>query len=584
MQILLQRMNNIHITQSTIIWGIYLMVILFLTIRFFPKKSINLYQERGKSSLWILISLGMFTSIFNFSSDLIFLEATAKDGFSGLWLLSSGIFAIGFSPILFGPFWSKLKLSTENEFCVFRYSGTGAKALQIFRATYLGFIVVPILISFQLLAFQKFTSILFGWTSQESFYVTISLLGVLLLKNSFSQEVRINTLNGFIQLSAMFLVLYFSLSSIDIPLFDFWKQFKIEHTELIKLVPQGNHQNNTNDLWVFLLIQWWSISILDNSNINAHRFMSISSSWKSFLAIFLPTFIFLGISFIRSIVFDSYVSSHPNWIVNIYDSLLGMYTYNIPLYFKPIIALALLLAFITSLEELFNWGSSMLNYDLYKGYINTKAADKHYKYSGYLFMFILLLIGSVISIYQNSFLPLIKFFFSISAGVGPVFIARWFWWRVNAWSQLSAMLCSLVYTLIYDFCNDHFLSFKNVTLALSDLLNISDFYTKLIILTLSVIATWVTVAYLCPSDKVENLKKFYSVVKPGGIWPWDTRKDNKVLAKKILWVILFAIANFTIVLGGWILKFQNHLYGLFLIVISILIFFIGVVRLKRIIV
>jgi hypothetical protein len=179
---------------------------------------------------------------------------------------------------------------------------------------------------------------------------------------------------------------------------------------------------------------------------------------------------------------------------------------------------------------------------------------------------------------------LIKFFFSISAGVGPVFIARWFWWRVNAWCQLSAMLSSLVYTLIYDFCTNHFITFKNFTITLSDALNISDFYTKLIILTFSVIITWITVAYLTPSDKIQNLKKFYSAVKPGGIWPWNTEKDNKVLAKKILWIFLFAIANFTIVLGGWILKFQNHLIGLFLIVFSIAIFFIGVVRLKRIIV
>ncbi|MGQ1911580.1 sodium:solute symporter family transporter [Marinifilum sp. RC60d5] len=575
-------MNSINPKELALHLGIYLIIILVIALKFFPKKSINLYQERGKSFMWIFISAGMFTSIFNFSSDLLFLEAVAEKGFSGLWLLSSGIFAIGFSPILFGPFWSKLKLSTENEFCLFRYSGNGAKALQIFRAIYLGCIVVPLLISFHLLAFQKFSSLLFGWNPKEALSAIIICLSILLFKNSFRQEVRINTLNGIIQIIAMFIVFYYSIQLIDGSFINFWSHFKENNSELINIFPSHDQTKGENDLWVFLLLQWWSISILDNSNVSAHRFMSINSSWKTFLAIFLPTFLFFGISFIRSIVFDTYISTHPHWADNINTSLLEMYLKFIPELLKPIVIIALLMAFINGIEELFNWGSSMLNFDLYKGYINKTASDNHYKYSGYAIMFLLLFIGSTISNWQDSFLRLIKFFFSISAGVGPAFIARWFWWRMNAWAQLSAMLSSLLYAVLYNYLITNSTIFYEFTTNTSSTLHISDFYTKLIILSLSVIFTWIITALFTPKDNNDTLQKFYTTVQPGGFWPWANKNDNLILLKKICWILLFSLANITIVIGGWILKYHNLTLGSLLILTSIIIFISGVFKIKKI--
>jgi Na+/proline symporter len=105
--------------------------------------------------------------------------------------------------------------------------------------------------------------------------------------------------------------------------------------------------------------------------------------------------------------------------------------------------------FITTAESLLNWGASFLTMDAYKEYVNSNASEKRIRWVSFGSMLGLSLLAMFFAMQIDSLQSLVKVTFSIAAGVAPVYILRWIWFRINAWSQLSAMLSSAVFTLIY---------------------------------------------------------------------------------------------------------------------------------------
>jgi Na+/proline symporter len=158
--------------------------------------------------------------------------------------------------------------------------------------------------------------------------------------------------------------------------------------------------------------------------------------------------------------------------------------------------------FITNAESLLSWGGSFLTVDLYKKYLNPKQSERHFQIISFFSMLLLSVCGVVIAFNLNSLQALLKIVFSISAGVAPVYILRWFWYRINAWSQLSAMISSGVYTLLFPY----FFNGNSV------IYGFAFEEARLIIVTVLTTFTWLMVTFLTKKDdnyKNEGIESMY---------------------------------------------------------------------------
>jgi len=185
-------------------------------------------------------------------------------------------------------------------------------------------------------------------------------------------------------------------------------------------------------------------------------------------------------------------------------------------------------------------------------------------------MFIITITALIIAYYNQYMLGLQKFIFSMAAGVGPVFIFRWFWWRINAWSQLSAMLSSLIYTVSFDLLYKYFVGFHNSFDFLLAQWNFSYYPLKLIILTFLVTLTWLSVTFLTKTDDKEHLKKYVEKVKPSGWWPKGFNLQKGISYNKIYLLLIYALVSILPFVFVWMFKFYSILISSFLFVLWII--------------
>ena len=173
----------------------------------------------------------------------------------------------------------------------------------------------------------------------------------------------------------------------------------------------------------------------------------------------------------------------------------------VPEAFRSIVFLGFFGMFITTAESLMNWGASFLTMDAYKEYIEPKATEKRIRFLSFSSMLLLSLLAIFFAWHIESLQSLVKITFSMAAGVAPVFILRWIWFRINAWSQLSAMLSSALLTLIYPYFHqslplDHF--------AMEE--------SRVLVVTILTTCIWVAITFLTPNQSEEVREKMSPIL------------------------------------------------------------------------
>jgi len=197
-----------------------------------------------------------------------------------------------------------------------------------------------------------------------------------------------------------------------------------------------------------------------------------------------------------------------------------------------------MIPFLSFVQNTQNWGGSLLAENFYKHNINPNVGATKSKTVGLLAMVYIIVVSTVIAIYANSLIGITKYLFAITAGVGPVFMLRWYWWRINAWSQLSAMLSALVYPPILDFLFDNNKTVHQIIISLESNYNLDYYPIKILILTISVCVTWVTLTFMtAPTDR-NVLQNFATTIKPGGFWKGFENSGKSFSKTRILaWII-----------------------------------------------
>ena len=209
-----------------------------------------------------------------------------------------------------------------------------------------------------------------------------------------------------------------------------------------------------------------------------------------------------------------------------------------------------------------------------KTYLLKKRGEGFYSRLSYAVMLIIGISGMIIAWYNTHLLGLQKFIFSMGAGVGPVFILRWFWLRINAWSQFTAMLSSLSFAVGWD----QLYNFSNGFHQLVDLqlesLDLSYYTFKLICLTAVVTLSWLLVTFLTKPDDKETLRKYQEQVNPSRVKVFNM--------KRLLLVLLYPVISILPFLIIWQFKFGNPGMALGMTIGWVLLLYITVKQMGRI--
>ena len=206
---------------------------------------------------------------------------------SDMWLYWSATIGSAFSISFFAHLWKNVPINTENEFIFFRFSGIGAKFLHIFRSIYLGGFIIPFIIAFNILAFSKITCLIFQIKISEAIVLISVLLIILSLFNSFKNRIRIDFVL-FIVFIVSFLIVFIAIF-LNVDGLDNVAVI-LKTKEQLQILPSIS-STTINAFLIFILVQWWSATILDYPDMNGQKLMASKSIKDISKSVFFPSFL-----------------------------------------------------------------------------------------------------------------------------------------------------------------------------------------------------------------------------------------------------------------------------------------------------
>ena len=476
----------------------------------------------GRSLPWWIVGTSMVATTFAADTPLVVSGLVAQGGIYKNWLWwQYGIGGIA-AVFLFAHLWRRAGITTDPELIELRYGGRPATALRAYKATWFGLFQNVIVIAWVMKAMAKIVLVVMGWDGGTTVMgINAEVLTVLAL---FAIAVSYTVLSGLWGV-VMTDVLQFVLAmgaSIYLAVAVIHRLGGItgmsaaiaeqgfDLSETLRMIPRAASLSGANPFLEFLLligVVWWASYSIDGGGYLAQRLFAAKNERHSVLG------------FLWYIVAHICIRPWP-WIIAGLGGMALFGAIDDPEQYYPMMMRTLLppgilglavasffAAFMSTIDTQLNWGSSLLVNDLYRRFFRKDRTEREYILVARGSIILLAVLGALGSFAVKDISLAWKLVYSITAGVGTVYIARWYWWRVNAWSEISAMatalLCTIIFTLLGR--SPHFANAAFVTFPYS------------LALTVAVsVPVWVTVTFATRPVEREHLLRFYKRVRPGG--------------------------------------------------------------------
>lgn len=519
--------------------GLSMLVGLLFTRR--AGKSMAEFFLAGRTMPWWLAGTSMVATTFSADTPLAVTGEVAKHGISGNWLWWNAAIAGMLGVAVFARLWRRAGTLTDLEFIELRYSGKAATVLRGFRAVYEGIFLNAIILGWVLLAITKITSVFFPIGKVETIVVSSLMVLVYAVTSGYWGAV-VTDLFQFVV--AIFGAIYVGVVGVreaggiaaireKLPesVFSFLPTFDAGSIAVLTFI-------------ALIGVNWWAGRGADGGGYIAQRVLSTKDERQATLSILwfqiahfaVRSWPWIAAALASMILFKDLKDPEQG-----YPLLVARYAST---GVCGLIIASFLAAFMSTVDTHLNWGGSYFVNDLYKRFIVRNAGEKHYVLVARLVAVGLLVIGGAVAYCMESIAGAWKFLFELTAGIGGVYILRWFWWRVSAFSEISAWISSGVITII-------------LHLACPDL----SFGANLIVTGVGSTALWVIVTLVTPPTSMEQLRTFYLKVRPRSAgWNRVSRDLPGVEAEKgggaadILEWLLGIVMIYSILFGlGWIL-------------------------------
>jgi Na+/proline symporter len=511
---------------STLDWSILLaFFVILLSIGFFASKkagnSVNEFFLSGRNMPWWLLGISMVATTFSADTPNLVTDIVRTNGVSGNWVWWAFLLTGMLTVFVYAKLWRRSEVLTDLEFYELRYGGKGAAFLRGFRAVYLGVFFNIMIMATVCLAGIKIGSVMLGLTPTQ----TLLIASTVTVFYSSLGGLKGVILTDFFQFTlAMVATFWAAAVIVNLPEIGGLEEL-ISHPEIIpKLDLIPDISNRELFLVVFLLpiaVQWWSVwypgAEPGGGGYIAQRMLSAKNEkhavWATLLFNFMHYAVrpwpWILIALASLIVFpnlddlqlafpeiDSSIIGHdlayPAMMTLLPPGLLGL------------LLASLAAAFMSTIASHLNWGSSYVVNDFYRRFFEPGASEKKLVLYGRITTVLLMLFSCLLALLLSNALQAFAILLQIGAGTGLLFILRWFWHRINIYSEISAMIVSFIVAL--------YLQIIHPRLGFDPLSAESQLIIGVTITTFS----WILITYLTPEEDKKVLREFYKKIQPGG--------------------------------------------------------------------
>jgi len=513
---------------------------IFITIGIlFTKRSGKNSKEyflSGRNMPWWLLGTSMVATTFSADTPNLVANIVRENGVSGNWVWWAFLITGMMTVFFYARLWRRSEVLTDLAFYELRYSGKEAAFLRAFRALYLGIFFNVMIMATVCLAGIKIGGILLGLTPFECVFYS-SIITVFYSSLGGLRSVIITDLIQFVL--AMVGSIWACVYLVNLEEIGGLNQLISNDliSDKLNFLPDFNdYETLITVLIIPIAVQWWAVwypgaepggggyiaqrmlSAKDERNaINATLFFNIAHyairPWPWILIALASLIIYPTLSDI-SFAFpnvDSSIIGHdiayPAMLSKLPSGLLG------------VVLASLLAAFMSTISSHLNWGASYISIDFYKRFIYSEASEKKVVLVGRISTIFLMILAGFVALELNDALDAFQILLQIGAGTGSIFLLRWFWWRVNAYSEITGMSVSFLVAIYFHSIHERIFGF---TFESHYELVLSVFITTL---------SWILVTLLTKPTENSTLLEFYKKIKPYGIGWNKFLKNNNIDVK-----------------------------------------------------
>jgi Na+/proline symporter len=476
---------------------------------------------------------------------------------------------------------------TDNELLEIRYSGKPAAFLRVFKAGYFAILYNFIVMGWVINAMASVVSVMLNMDKWTAVWLCVLIALVYAILSGFWGVVVTDLVQFIIAMFGSIMLAVIALNHIGgmETLLDKLSQLMgtdVVHENTLKFIPPVPDAGiTTSTFWespfskfmIYISVMWWSHHGTDGGGYIIQRMSSaknerhalLATLWFNLAHYALRVWPWVIVAVVSIIMFPIIPESYADLGTKagyplVMNSLLGPGL-------KGILIVSFLAAFMSTIDTHLNWGVSYLINDIYKRFYKPNESETHYVFVGKILTVVLMVMAAFTALEMQSISKAWEFIFAMGAGIGLVLILRWFWWRVNAWSEITALATSIFITISLEF------------IAFSQTISNGEIYTlfgstpvlfgitlqvhhKLMIIVPLAIISWITVTFITKPEPVERLEEFYKRVQPGGWWGPINANFNHTMVPVtegifVLWIAgVLMIYGFTFGIGNLI--FNNY--------------------------
>ena len=562
-------------------------------------QSTSEYFLSNRSMPWWLLGFSMVATTFSTDTPNLVTDIVRNNGVSGNWVWWAFLLTGLLTVFVYAKLWRRSDVNTDLEFYDLRYRGKPAHFLRGFRSVYLGVVFNVMAMAAVTLAAIKIGQVMLGLSPIQTVLIAGSITVIFSALGGFRGVVYTDFVLFFVAIAGAIGAAYYLVNLPEIG----GLSNLIKHENVvgkISIFPDFSDTEALIGIFIIpLAVQWWSAwypgAEPGGGGYIAQRMLAAKNENHAIGATFFFNIMHYALRpwpwilvALASLVLYPDLASIQTAFPNVEESKLGhdlaysaMLT-KLPPGLMGLVLASLGSAYMSTISTHLNWGSSYIVYDFYTQHIDKNASERKLVNVGRISTVILMLFSALLALVLTNALQLFEIILMFGAGTGLIFILRWFWWRINAWSEISAMFASGVISILLNFTSLKTLLFDHKIDGGTLVEGVFPAWAKFPLVVLITTIVWVVITFLTKPEKDETLREFYKQTTPGGPgWKkvLNTFSDTEFIEKETTkkWSVpsgILAMVLGCILVYSTMFATGNILYGNYNIALGLLVLII----------
>ena len=526
------------------------------------QESLDDFFAGGKNLPWWLVGVSMVATTFAADTPLAITGIVARQGVAGNWFwwnwMISGIVTV----FIYAKLWKRADVLTDVEFIELRYGGKPASFLRGFRALYFAFPFNCIIMGWVTVGMAKILTVVTGADQWIVIVILYALIGLYIAISGLWGVIVTDFVQFILAMIGTIALAYFAVDHVG-GLAELKTQLgNVVNYDVLSFNPFTNPKIALTTALIWVGMNWWAAwypgAEPGGGGYIAQRMFSAKDEKNAVGGTLLFNILMYAVrpwpwilvALVALVVFPNLEDPETGYPLMMLEVL--------PVGWMGLLMVAFLSAFVSTISTQLNWGTSYVVNDFYKRFIKKpeefdspgKAQD-HYILISRIATLLMAALGVGVSYYFDSVSGGWEFILSLSAGIGGVLLLRWFWWRINAWSEITAMIAAMFGAIYSNYMGFNFSGGMIFTTGFSTVV-------------------WLIATFITKPESDETLERFYAKVTPMGNWKRFSggKKSPDQLLPSLINIILSIASIFGFLFGLGQIFFGNILFGISCLIIG----------------